>query len=129
MDTAEIIQNGGLVIGGGLITKAFDFATAWWKSRQTVKVEQPLEVAKKHDFVTVGECNRRMCEFAQRIDSTDKKLDNFTAAIEDLDQKDEQRIVKLNERVDTLVSKVSEVAGKMDIVKDAFIKTSIGGKK
>lgn len=60
MDTGDIIQNGGLVIGGGLITKAFDFLTAWWRSRQAVKVDQPVEVAKQDKYVTRGEFNRHV---------------------------------------------------------------------
>ena len=60
MATAEIIQNGGLVIGGSLVTQLMNWGRDWWKSRQSVKVEQPLEVAKQDKYVTRGEFNRHV---------------------------------------------------------------------
>lgn len=52
MEVGEIIQNGGLVLGGGAVVKAFDFLTAWWKSKQPVEVKQPVEIDLKKEFVT-----------------------------------------------------------------------------
>ena len=52
MEVGEIIQNGGLVLGGGAVVKAFDFLTAWWKSKQPVSVKQPVEIDLKKEFVT-----------------------------------------------------------------------------
>ena len=52
MEVGEIIQNGGLVLGGGAVVKAFDFLTAWWKSKQPVNVKQPVEIDLKKEFVT-----------------------------------------------------------------------------
>ena len=64
MEVGEVIQNGGLVIGGAALAKAFDALLAWWKTRQPVEVKQPIdvkgEIEKPPKYVTVQEFNRHV---------------------------------------------------------------------
>ena len=91
MDTGEIIQNGGLVIGGGLVAQLMNWGRDWWRSRQAVKVEQPVEVAKRHDYVTVGECKSKMCEMGQRIDRVADGQQKILDKLDQMDDRSEQR--------------------------------------
>lgn len=129
MDTAEIIQNGGLVLGGGLVTKAFDFVTAWWKSRQSVKVEQPLEVAKRPDYVTVGACESKMCEMGHRIDRVADGQQKILDKLDQMDDRSEQRAKETHARIDPLVKEIAKNIGQVELIRDSFLKATIGGKK
>ena len=70
MEVGEIIQNGGLVLGGGAVVKAFDFLTAWWKTKQQINVKQPFEVELKKEFVT-----RR--DFDAHVKDNEKEHENL----------------------------------------------------
>ena len=64
MEVGEVIQNGGLVIGGAALAKIYDTLLAWWKTRQPVEVKQPIdvtgEIGKPPKYVTVQEFNRHV---------------------------------------------------------------------
>ena len=114
-----------LTIGASALSAIAGALVAYWKAKrsQPRKIENdPLNVSaeKKPVFVTIGECNRRMCELEQRTTSSlhdiAKSQNDFINKIEELDQTDERRICSLNQRVDSLVEKTSEVAGKMEVI-------------
>lgn len=129
MEAGEIIQNGGLVIGGGLVAQLMNWGRDWWRSRQAVKVEQPVEVAKRHDYVTVGECKSKMCEMGQRIDKiTDGQL-KILDKLDQMDNRSEQRAKDTHARIDPLIKEIAKNIGQVELIKESFLKATIGGKK
>ena len=129
METGEIIQNGGLVIGGGLVTQLMNWGRDWWRSRQSVKVEQPVEVAKRHDYVTVGECKSKMCEMGQRIDRVADGQQKILDKLDQMDDRSEQRAKETHARIDPLVKEIAKNIGQVELIKESFLKATIGGKK
>lgn len=69
MEVGEIIQNGGLVLGGGAVVKAFDFLTAWWKAKQPVAVKQPVEIDLKKEFVTRHDFETHVADSKRDLDA------------------------------------------------------------
>ena len=93
MEVGEVIQNGGLVIGGAALTKIFDALLTWWKSRQPVEVKQPLgvdgEIGRKPKYVTVQEFNRHVEDNARdhenmfaRLNANDKLTSKLEGILE-----------------------------------------------
>ena len=62
MDISEIIQGGGLVIGGAALAKAADIAARWFAARnsRTTVDPTPLPVEKVDKYVTRGEFNKHV---------------------------------------------------------------------
>ena len=98
------------------------WAREWWKSRQAVKVEQPVEVSKRPAFITVAECNRRMCEMEQRIDThigrINATLEKIMAKLDEIDQRSEERAIALNRRIDPIIEKVAANSAAIEFLKE-----------
>lgn len=62
MEATEIIQNGGLVLSGGLVAKFFDWLISWHKAKTPQKLEQPIETKEAEEYVTVKEFNRHVAD-------------------------------------------------------------------
>ena len=62
MELAEIIQGGGLVIGGAALAKLADIASRWISARNSrTKVDPtPLPVDQVDKYVTRGEFNKHV---------------------------------------------------------------------
>ena len=62
MEVGEVIQNGGLVVGGGLIVKIGDWLSAWMRSRnqRTEIAPDPLRTERVPKYVTVQEFNKHV---------------------------------------------------------------------
>jgi hypothetical protein len=62
MDIADIIQGGGLVIGGAALAKVADIAARWFAARnsRTTVEPTPLPVEKVDKYVTRGEFNKHV---------------------------------------------------------------------
>lgn len=62
MDISEIIQGGGLVIGGAALAKVADIAARWFAARnsRTTVEPTPLPVEKVDKYVTRGEFNKHV---------------------------------------------------------------------
>ena len=62
MDIADIIQGGGLVIGGAALAKVADIAARWFTARnsRTTVEPTPLPVEKVDKYVTRGEFNKHV---------------------------------------------------------------------
>ena len=139
MELSEIIQGGGLVLSGGVVMKLLDWARSAWTARnqRTEISPNPLpvegEIAKKQSFVTVGECNRRMCEHDQRLAKLDTEIkrsnDSVIAKLDELDARSEERSIKTHQRLDPLIQQIGRLSGKVEIIENAAIKSTIGGKK
>ena len=97
MDVGEVIQNGGLVVGGGLIVKIGDWLSSWWGSRnqktEITPTPLPVNVEKPQKYVTVQEFNKHVEDNARdhenmfgRLNANDKltsKLEGILEGIRD----------------------------------------------
>lgn len=131
----------GITIALGATTTGFlvKELIAWLRSRnqRTEISPNPLpvegEIAKKQSFVTVGECNRRMCEHDQRLAKLDTEIKRSNEAVisklDELDTRNEERAQQTHRRIDPLIEELGRVRGKMEIIENAAIKATIGGKK
>ena len=131
----------GITIALGATTTGFlvKELIAWLRSRnqRTEISPNPLpvegEIAKKQSFVTVGECNRRMCEHDQRLAKLDDEIkrsnDSVIAKLDELDTRNEERAQQTHRRIDPLIEELGRVRGKMEFIENAAVKATIGGKK
>ena len=137
MDAEAIVQGGGLVVSGALVAKVGDWFMAWLRARnqKTEIATDPLNVKneKKPVYVTVGECNRRMCEHDQRIAKLDDEIKRSNAAViaklDELDNRNEERAQQTHRRIDPLIQELGSVRGKMDFIEKAALQATMGGKK
>ena len=137
MDAEAIVQGGGLVVSGALVAKVGDWFMAWLRSRnqKTEIAPDPLNVKneKKPVYVTVGECNRRMCEHDQRLAKLDDEIKRSNAAViaklDELDNRNEERAQQTHRRIDPLIQELGSVRGKMDLIEKAALQATMGGKK
>ena len=67
MEASDIVQNGGLVVSGALVTKIGDWLMSWIRARgqKTEISPSPLEIEKKEKFVTRGEFNNFVSDNAR----------------------------------------------------------------
>jgi len=137
MDAESIIQGGGLIVSGAFVAKVGDWLMSWLRSRnqRTEIAPDPLNVRneKKPVFVSVGECNRRMCEHDQRLAKLDAEIKRSNEAVisklDELDARSEERSIKTHQRLDPLIQQIGRLSGKVEIIENAAIKSTIGGKK
>ena len=129
----------GITIALGATTTGFlvKELIAWLRSRnqRTEISPDPLNVRneKKPVFVTVGECNRRMCEHDQRLAKLDTEIKRSNEAVisklDELDTRNEERAQQTHRRIDPLIEELGRVRGKMEFIEQAAVKATIGGKK
>ena len=134
MDSAD-----GITIALGATTTGFlvKELMAWLRSRnqKTVIEPDPLNVRneKKPTFVSVGECNRRMCEHDQRLSKLDDEIKRSNAAVmnklDEIDTRAESRNAATHLRLDPLVEGFGRMKGKMDYIEKAALAATMGGKK
>ena len=90
----------------------------WGKTR----IPQPLEVEnrRKGEYVSIGECNRRMCEQGERLSRIEDEVKGSNGAVlaklDDLDRRSEERAIALNRRIDPLISEIGAVRGKVELM-------------
>lgn len=104
---------------------------------QPVSVDGKVESKKAPNYVTIGECNRRMCEMKADVDGLRKEITSgnkeILRAIDANDTKSEERAVALNRRIDPMIGKLHECIGQVDLiksqVKDAWKSATVGGGK
>lgn len=137
MEVGEIIQNGGLVLSGGLMMKLLDWAKAAWTARnqRTEIAPDPLNVKseKKPVYVTVGEFNTRLGKVEQDIKDLRGDIQSSNAAVlaklDENDQRSEERARQTHQRLDPFIRELGAVHGKMDIIEKAAFSATMGGKK
>ena len=78
MEFSDIIQGGGLVIGGAGLKMLFDFAKSYFAARnqKTEVANDPLNVNKLDKYVTRGEFNKAM----ERNEADHKRMTDEAAA-------------------------------------------------
>ena len=91
MEVGEVIQNGGLVVGGGLVVKIGDWIAQWFRSRnqKTEITPTPLPVEKLDKYVTRGEFNKHVEDNARdhenifaRLNANDKLTSKLEGILE-----------------------------------------------
>lgn len=101
MEVGEVIQNGGLVVGGGLIVKIGDWLSAWFRSRnqKTEISPDPLRVDKLDKYVTRGEFNKHVEDNARdhenvfaRLNANDKLTSKLEGILEGM--RDDLKAIK-----------------------------------
>ena len=135
----EVIDGITITLGAtttGLVVKEL---LAWLRSRnqKTEISPTPLpvegEISKKQPFVTVGECNRRMCEQGDRLTRIESEVKTSNAAViaklDEIDQRSEERAQKTHERLDPFIDELGAVRGKMEVIEKAALNATMGGKK
>lgn len=135
MEVGEIIQNGGLVVGGGLLVKLLDWVKTLWAVRnQCTEIKpQPIKTEEADKFVTRGECKRLMCAHDSQLSEirADIKTGNINILhkLEAMDQKSEKRAIDAHSRIEPLVREISKNIGQVELMKEAFMESIVGGKK
>lgn len=137
MEVGEIIQGGGLVVGGGLLVKLLDWAKTAWAARnqRTEITPDPLNVKneKKPVFVTVGEFNTRLSKVEDDIKGLRADIQSSNAAVlaklDENDIRSEARAQQTHQRLDPFIREVGSIHGKMEIVERAALSATMGGKK
>ena len=90
MEASDIVQNGGLVVSGALVTKIGDWLMSWIRARgqKTEISPSPLEIEKKEKFVTRGEFNNFVSDNARdhenmffRLNANDKQTSEIAGLL------------------------------------------------
>lgn len=118
----------GIVISSGAVGSLCTLAAAWVKAKwgQKTRIEpNPLpvdgKVEKKQQFVTVGECNRRMCEHTSDIQNLRDEIRSgnnaVLAKLDAMDDKSEGRAVKIHERIGPIAEGLAATAATVEMMK------------
>ncbi len=124
-----------LVIGGGAVGAICGVVGAWIKARygRTEITPNPLPVDEQDKFITRGECKRLMCAHDTAIAEirSDIKTGNINILhkLEAMDRKSEERAVAAHGRIEPLVKEIAKNIGQVELIKETFIKSVIGGEK
>ena len=116
----------------GLIVKE---GLAWLRSRsqKTTIAPTPLPVEEADKFITRGECKRLMCSHDAQIAElrSDVKTGNVNILhkLEAMDKKSEERAIAAHSRIEPLVKELAKNIGQVELMKEAFMKATVGGKK
>ena len=127
----------GITIALGATTTGFVVKEllGWLRSRnqRTEIAPQPLKTEEADKFVTRGECKRLMCAHDSQLSEirADIKTGNVNILhkLEAMDQKSEKRAIDAHSRIEPLVREISKNIGQVELMKEAFMKSIIGGKK
>jgi len=123
-----------LAVGGGAVTAIAGVFGAWIKARfgKTSVSPVPLPVEKQKDFVTVQECNRKMCEHKAEIaelrSQMNRNQESLMQKLDAMDDKSEQRAKETFQRINPLAEKLGEQIGQVKLIKETFIQSVVGGK-
>lgn len=129
-------------IGSGVAIVALKEAFSWLRAKYAkTEIPQPLRstidgevrTQKSPQYVTVDECNRRMCEHTAEIQNLRKEVINgqkeIVSKLDELDQRSENRAIASNQRIDRVMERSAEMRGQVEATKDLVKSAFIGGKK
>lgn len=129
-------------IGSGVAIVALKEAFSWLRAKYAkTEIPQPMRntiegevrTQKSPLYVTVGECNRRMCEHTAEIQNLRDEVINgqkeIVSKLDELDQRSENRAIASNQRIDRVMERSSEMRGQVEATKDLVKSAFIGGKK
>ena len=128
-----------LAVGGGAVGAICGVIGAWLKARygRTEITPNPLpvdgEIAKKPAYVPVAECNRRMCEHAERMTRLEGEVKASNAAVikklDEIDTRAEERAQQTHRRLDPFIEKVAANTEAIENIKRLAFNSTMGGKK
>ena len=122
----------GSSVATGILTFLSTLVPAWLKQKRTIE-PQPLAVDKQRTYITTTECNRRMCEHTTEINKLREAVTGNQIALmtklDEFDSRAEARSKAIHDRIDPLVATISKNEGKMQLVEQAFLRSTMGGKK
>ena len=120
-----------VVLGGTTLALLIKEGFAWLRSRnqKTTITPDPLNVSKTKDYVTVGECKSKMCEMGQRIDRVADGQQKILDKLDEMDSRSERRAKETHDRIDPLVKEISKNIGQVELIKESFLKSTVGGRK
>ncbi len=124
-----------LVIGGGAVGAICGVVGAWIKARygRTEITPNPLPVDEQDKFITRGECKRLMCAHDAQLSEIRNDIKtgnvNILHKLEAMDKKSEERAIDAHRRIEPLVHEIAKNIGQVDMIKEAFLKSLVGGKK
>lgn len=129
-------------IGSGVAIVALKEAFSWLRAKYAkTEIPQPLRstidgevrTQKSPLYVTVGECNRRMCEHTSEIKNLRDEViygqKEIVSKLDELDQRSENRAIASNQRIDRVMERSAEMRGQVEATKDLVKSAFIGGKK
>lgn len=129
-------------IGSGVAIVALKEAFSWLRAKYAkTEIPQPMRntiegevrTQKSPLYVTVGECNRRMCEHTAEIQNLRDEVINgqkeIVSKLDELDQRSENRAIASNQRIDRVMERSAEMRGQVEATKDLVKSAFIGGKK
>lgn len=130
----EGMQDIGLMASSSAISSLATAAAIIWKTRKPRKIEpSPLgidgTVEKKQPYITVGECNRRMCEMGARVDRVADGQQKILDKLDEMDSRSERRAKETHDRIDPLVKELAKNIGQVEFIKESFIQATMGGSK
>lgn len=132
------LKNGMSLIDGTFITACLMGIAAIisacggviWANRRNKKA-RPVDTDDR--FVTMGECKQHRCAIEKQIAAVGPALNRIFNKLNDIDQRSEQRAVKLHERIGPIAERVAADNAKIDtiskVVEAALGKSTVGGKK
>lgn len=128
MDAAD---GSTLVLGGTTLALLVKEGFAWLRSRsqKTEIAQDPLNTKKVPEFVTVGECKSKMCEMGARIDRVADGQQKILDKLDEMDDRSERRAKETHDRIDPLVKELSKNIGQVELIKESFLKSTIGDRK
>ena len=134
-----------LTMGGAAVSAIAGIAGAWIKARYgRTEVPQPLktEIApdplnvhteKKPAYVPVAECNRRMCEHAERMTRLEGEVKASNAAViaklDEIDSRAEERAQATHRRLDPVIGQVAANTEAIGNIKQLAFSATMGGMK
>lgn len=120
-----------LAVGGGAVTAIAGVFGAWIKARfgKTSVSPVPLPIEKQKDYVTVQECNRKMCDLSGRIDRVADGQCKILDKLDEMDDKSERRAKETHDRIDPIAERLGEQIGQVKLIKETFLRSIVGGKE
>ena len=113
MEIAEIVQNGGLVLSGGLVWKLLENGMSWLRARnQRTEVSPtplPVEVAK--EFVTCDQCRQHREEIGRRVDAQLEMFARVSDKLDLIEAHNEDRAKRMHDRLDPVIRSAAETSG------------------
>ncbi len=124
-----------LTVGGAAVSAVAGVFGAWIKARygRTTVDPTPLPVEEADKFITRGECKRLMCAHDAQLSEIRNDIKtgnvNILHKLEAMDKKSEERAIDAHRRIEPLVHEIAKNIGQVDMIKEAFLKSLVGGKK
>lgn len=120
-----------IVLGSATVALLLKEGFAWLRSRnqKTTITPDPLNVSKAKEYVTVGECKTKMCDMSSRIDRVADGQQKILDKLDVMDTRSEDRAKETHARIDPLIKELSKNIGQVELIKESFLKSTIGGRK